>query len=51
MPQNYSVYSGFTARDFLEYMGILKGIPKKKLESRINEVLEFVNLSEVSEKR
>ena len=51
MPQNYSVYSGFTARDFLEYMGILKGIPKKKLESRINEVLEFVNLSEVSEKK
>ena len=51
MPQNYSVYSGFTARDFLEYMGILKGIPKKKLESRINEVLEFVNHSEVSEKK
>ena len=51
MPQNYSVYPGFTARDFLEYMGVLKGIPKEKLKRRINEVLEFVNLSDVAEKK
>ena len=51
MPQNYSVYPGFTARDFLEYMGVLKGIPKGRLESRINEVLEFVNLSDVAGKK
>lgn len=51
MPQNYSVYSGFTAKDFLEYMGVLKGIPKSRLKSRINEVLEFVNLSDVSGKK
>jgi len=51
MPQNYSVYPGFTARDFLEYMGVLKGIPKNRLASRIKEVLEFVNLSEVAEKK
>lgn len=51
MPQNYSVYSGFTAKDFLEYMGVLKGIPKNRLKSRINEVLEFVNLSDVSGKK
>ncbi len=48
MPQNYSVYPGFTARDFLEYMGVLKGIPKEKLKSRIDEVLEFVNLSDAA---
>lgn len=48
MPQNYSVYPGFTARDFLEYMGVLKGMPKEKLKSRIDEVLEFVNLSDVA---
>ena len=51
MPQNYSVYPGFTARDFLEYMGVLKGVPKEKLKCRINEVLEFVNLSDVAEKK
>jgi ABC-type multidrug transport system ATPase subunit len=48
MPQNYNVYPGFTARDFLEYMGVLKGMPKEKLKSRIDEVLEFVNLSDVA---
>ncbi len=51
MPQNYNVYPGFTARDFLEYMGVLKGIPKEKLKSRIDEVLEFVNLADVSGKK
>ena len=51
MPQNYSVYPGFTARDFLEYMGVLKGIPKEKLKSRIEEVLEFVNLSDAAGKK
>ena len=51
MQKNYSVYPGFTARDFLEYMGVLKGVPKEKLKHRINEVLEFVNLSDVAEKK
>ena len=51
MPQNYSVYPGFTAREFLEYMGTLKGISKEKLKPRILEVLEFVNLSDVADKK
>lgn len=51
MPQNYNVYPGFTARDFLEYMGVLKGIPKEKLKSKIDEVLEFVNLADVAGKK
>ncbi len=51
MPQEYSVYAGFTAKDFLEYMGVLKGIPEAKLKARIPEVLAFVNLSEVADKK
>lgn len=51
MPQNYSVYPGFTAKDFLQYMGTLKGIPEEKLKSRIGEVLDFVNLSDVADKK
>ena len=51
MPQDYSVYPGFTAKDFLEYMGALKGISKGKLKKKIPEALEFVNLSEVAKKK
>lgn len=51
MPQDYNVYSGFTARDFLEYMGVLKGISKEKLKIKIPEVLAFVNLSDVADKK
>lgn len=51
MPQDFSVYPGFTANDFLEYMGVLKGIPKPELKDRISEVLKFVNLSEAADKK
>lgn len=51
MPQDYSVYPGFTAKDFLEYMGVLKGISKNKLKKKIPEVLEFVNLADVANKK
>jgi len=51
MPQDYSVYPGFTANDFLNYMGTLKGIPADRLKAKIPEVLEFVNLSDVANKK
>ena len=51
MPQDYSVYPSFTATDFLVYMGTLKGIPEDKLKAKIPEVLEFVNLSDVANKK
>lgn len=51
MPQDYSVYPSFTATDFLAYMGTLKGIPEDKLKAKIPEVLEFVNLSDVANKK
>lgn len=51
MPQDYNVYPGFTAKEFLEYMGVLKGIPERKLKDRIREVLEFVNLSDAADKK
>ncbi|MCI8549926.1 MAG: ABC transporter ATP-binding protein [Lachnospiraceae bacterium] len=51
MPQDYSVYPGFTATDFLNYMGTLKGIPADRLKAKIPEVLEFVNLSDVANKK
>ncbi len=51
MPQDYSVYPGFTATGFLNYMGTLKGIPADRLKAKIPEVLEFVNLSDVENKK
>lgn len=51
MPQDYSVYPGFTAADFLNYMGTLKGIPTDRLKAKIPEVLEFVNLSDAANKK
>ena len=51
MPQDYSVYPSFTATDFLNYMGTLKGIPADRLKAKIPEVLEFVNLSDVAGKK
>lgn len=51
MPQDYSIYSGFNAIDFLEYMGALKGMKKQELKSKISDVLEIVNLSDVSHKK
>ncbi len=51
MPQEYNVYPSFTAYDFLDYMGALKGIPKEKLEKKIPKILEFVNLAHVRNKK
>ena len=51
MPQEYNVYPSFTAYDFLDYMGALKGIPKEKLEKKIQKILEFVNLAHVKNKK
>lgn len=51
MPQDYNVFPSFTAKDFLEYMGVLKGIPKCELDKKIPEVLKFVNLDNVEDKK
>lgn len=51
MPQDYNVFSSFTAKDFLEYMGTLKGLSREELNKKIPEVLEFVNLSHVANKK
>lgn len=51
MPQEYNVFPSFTVKEFLEYMGALKGIPKEVLKKKIPEVLEFVNLQHVENKK
>lgn len=51
LPQSPSFYKNFTAKDFLNYMGALKGIPQKILEEQIKELLCEVNLADVKKKK
>lgn len=51
-PQVGSYYKDFKTGYFLEYMGMLKEIgTKAQIRSRVGEVLELVNLTEVSGKK
>lgn len=51
VPQQQGMYETFTAEEFLNYIGNLKGIDKKELKAKIREVLEFVNLEDVRKKK
>ena len=44
LPQDFGYYPDFTAYDFLMYISALKGLSKQKAESRVNELLQIVNL-------
>ena len=46
LPENYGFYEYMTARENLEYLGRLDGIPEHELKQRINEVLDLVGLKE-----
>jgi ABC-2 type transport system ATP-binding protein len=46
LPENYGFYEYMTARENLEYLGKLDGLPAQELERRIPEVLELVGLRE-----
>lgn len=45
LPQYPRLYKNFTAFEFLQYMGELKGLKKADCNKRITELLELVNLS------
>ena len=51
LPQMPQFYKNFTAAQFLEYMGTLKGIEKKELKNKINELLILVNLRDERNKK
>ena len=45
LPQDFGIYPHLTATEFLDYIGALKGIPRRVLRARIGSLLELVNLS------
>lgn len=52
LPQVNGFYKNFTAREFLKYMAVIKGIDnKKEVNERVNKMLELVNLSEAADKK
>ncbi len=51
LPQDFGVYEKLTAREFLSYLGRLKGIPERQLADRVGALLELVNLHGVADRR
>jgi ABC-2 type transport system ATP-binding protein len=47
LPQDFGIYPHLSATEFLEYIGALKGVPRRALRPRIEHLLEVLNLSDV----
>ncbi|KHL91341.1 ABC transporter ATP-binding protein [Paenibacillus sp. IHB B 3415] len=51
LPQYPMFYRNFTVLDFLNYMCVLKGIPRQQGEQRSKELLKVVNMSSAEDKK
>ena len=51
MPQQFGYYRDYTAMGYLKYLAALKGLEKRKAVSKIEELLEKVNLLDVKDKK
>jgi ABC-2 type transport system ATP-binding protein len=52
MPQEFGVYPDLTAREFLDYLAILKGVTSRTARQRqVDEVLDLVRIADVAGRR
>ena len=52
LPQDLGVYPDLSAREFLDYIGILKGMDERKVrQQRVEELLETVSLTHVANRK
>lgn len=51
LPEEPNLYERFKARDLLRYFGELYGVPKERLDDRVNELLELVGMEKRAEHR
>src|SRR6266566_869536 len=52
LPQDLGVYPDLSAREFLDYIGILKGMDERKIrQRRVEELLEVVSLANVANRK
>lgn len=50
MPENVPLYMDMPVRSFLDYRAALKGVPKKKIKSRVDESIDKCGLNDVTRK-
>src|SRR5216683_2868336 len=52
LPQDLGMYPDLSAREFLDYIGILKGMDERKIrQQRVEELLEVVSLANVANRK
>lgn len=51
MPQQQQLYDSFTVNHFISYMGTLRGMNKKEIKKRMEELFPLLNLNEVRRKK
>lgn len=51
LPQDFGYYPNFTGLEFLDYMALLKGLPKSTAKRRSQELLELVGLKNDGKKK
>jgi ABC-2 type transport system ATP-binding protein len=51
LPEEPNLYERFKARDLLRYFAELYGVPKNRIDDRINELLKLVNMSHRADDR
>ncbi|HLH60154.1 MAG TPA: ABC transporter ATP-binding protein [Ktedonobacteraceae bacterium] len=51
LPQDFGLYPEFSARQFLRYLAMMKGLPRALARVRTDEVLELVNLGQVADRK
>ena len=51
MPQDFGFYPDYIAREFMRYMAAVKGLDKREVKNRTEELLELVNLRDVADRK
>lgn len=50
LPQDFGVYPNLTAREFLAYLAAVKGVTRSAAATRIEELLDLLNLSHAADR-
>ena len=50
LPENPPLYMDMTVREYLSFVGKIKGIPKKEKKEKMNQIMETVGIEDVSKR-
>jgi ABC-2 type transport system ATP-binding protein len=51
LPQEFGVYGEFSGRQFLRYLAAMKGLPSDLARTRVDQLIEMVNLEKDADRR